>query len=42
MKRCNVKPYEGPESYIFVSYCHKDRHLVFPLVERMARDGYRV
>lgn len=42
MKRCSAKPYEGPEPYIFVSYCHKDKPQVFPIVERLARDGYRV
>lgn len=42
MKRCSVPPYEGEEKYIFVSYCHKDRPFVFPIIERMNRDGYRV
>ena len=42
MKRCSVKPYEGNEKYIFVSYCHKDRGVVYPIIEKMTRDGYRV
>ncbi len=42
MKRCSAKPYEGEESYIFVSYCHRDKAKVFPVVEQLARDGYRV
>lgn len=42
MRRCSVKPYEGQEAYIFISYCHKDRAGVFPIIEQMARDGYRV
>ena len=42
MKRCSVRPYEGNEEYIFVSYCHKDKAIVFPMIERMVRDGYRV
>lgn len=42
MKRCSVPPYEGEESYIFVSYCHKDRKFVFPIIEQMNQDGYRV
>ncbi|MGN1202450.1 MAG: TIR domain-containing protein [Eubacterium sp.] len=42
MKRCSVKPYEGNEKYIFVSYCHKDKKYVFPIIEQLARDGYRV
>lgn len=42
MKRCSAKPYEGGENYIFVSYCHKDKKFIFPIIERLARDGYRV
>lgn len=42
MKRSLARPYEGQEPYIFVSYCHKDRARVMPVVERMAREGYRV
>ena len=42
MKRCSVKPYEGNEKYIFVSYCHKDSKYVFPIIEQLARDGFRV
>ncbi len=42
MKRCSVKPYEGTQKYIFVSYCHKDKELVFPIIEPLTRDGYRV
>lgn len=42
MKRCSAKPYEGGENYIFVSYCHKDKKFIFPIIEKLARDGYRV
>jgi hypothetical protein len=42
MKRCSAKPYEGAEKYIFISYCHKDRAYVFPIIEQLAKDGYRV
>jgi len=42
MKRCSVKPYEGSEKYIFVSYCHKDRRFVFPVIEYLNKAGYRV
>lgn len=42
MKRCSAKPYEGSDKYIFVSYCHKDKKHIFPIIERLARDGYRV
>lgn len=42
MKRCSAKPYEGNEKYIFVSYCHKDKAMVFPIIEQLAKDGYRI
>lgn len=42
MKRCSAKPYEGDKKFIFVSYCHKDSKYVFPIIEQLAKDGYRV
>lgn len=42
MKRCNAKPYEGNEPYIFISYSHQDCDEVFSVVERLTADGYRV
>lgn len=42
MIRCAVKPYEGEEGYIFVSYSHRDKTSVFPIIERLVADGYRV
>ena len=42
MNRCSVKPYEGKEGYIFISYSHRDKKLVFPIIERLAYDGYRI
>lgn len=42
MKRCSASPYEGNEKYIFISYCRKDKEIVYPLIERMAKDGYRI
>ena len=42
MRRCGATPYEGSEKFIFLSYCHKDKSIVFPVAERLARDGYRV
>lgn len=42
MKRCSAKSYEGGDNYIFVSYCHKDKKHIFPIIERLTRDGYRV
>ena len=40
--RCGVKPYEGDESFIFISYSHKDSPQVFPILENMAAQGYRI
>ena len=42
MRKCGAVPYEGDEKYIFVSYCHKDSEEVFPIIEQMVKDGYRV
>jgi len=42
MKRSTAKPYEGNSPYLFVSYCHKDRRFVFPIIESLVRDGYRI
>ena len=39
---CRTIPYEGQEPYIFLSYCHKDADRVYPLLEQLTRDGYRV
>jgi len=40
--QCRAIPYEGNEPYIFLSYCHKDSALVYPLFTQMVMDGYRV
>ena len=40
--RCNAAPYEGSEPYIFISYCHQDKERVYPYLEMMAKDGYRI
>lgn len=34
--------YEGKESYIFVSYSHKDAKIVWPIVKKMNQDGFRI
>lgn len=39
---CRAIPYEGREPYIFFSYSHKDADRVYPLLEQMVRDGFRV
>ena len=35
-------PYRGEEAYIFVSYAHKDSRKVWPIIERLQEDGFRV
>lgn len=40
--KCNVRPYEGNEPYIFFSYCHEDARYDYPIIEQMASDGYRI
>lgn len=39
---CQVRPYEGQEKYIFISYCHKDSPEVFPIIEYLAGEGLRL
>ena len=40
--RCAVVPYEGKQPYVFISYSHKDTKLVFPILERLSQEGYRL
>ena len=37
-----IKAYRGDDNYIFISYAHKDSESVMPVIEKMAKDGYRV
>ena len=37
----HIKPYEGSEKYIFVSYCHKDNEAVGNLLRLLEKAGYR-
>jgi len=39
---CKAVPYEGEDKYIFVSYCHKDAALVYPVIEQLYQEGYRI
>lgn len=34
--------YNGAEPYIFISYAHKDQSLVYPVISKMQRDGFRI
>ena len=42
MVECSIEPYFGNEPFIFVSYAHLDAHLVYPIIERLVLDGYRI
>ncbi len=37
-----MKPYEGREPYIFVSYAHKDKDWVIPTINALSQKGYRI
>lgn len=38
----NALPYEGNDHYVFLSYCHKDQGIVFPIIEWLVRHGCRI
>ncbi|MCL1917451.1 MAG: TIR domain-containing protein [Peptococcaceae bacterium] len=40
--RSTAKPYDGGSPFIFVSYSHKDSRYVYPIIEYLARDGFRI
>ena len=40
--RCKAVSYEGPDQYIFISYAHRDSDRVFPVIERLTADGFRI
>lgn len=42
MQRRAITPYEGTKPYVFVSYAHKDSHLVMPVLEQLYVLGYRI
>lgn len=42
MMLCRSRPYEGTEAFLFFSYCQKNASEVYPMIEQMARDGYRI
>lgn len=37
-----IRAYTGNEPFIFVSYAHKDNELIFPIIDCLVKDGYRV
>lgn len=38
----SLSAYEGSENYIFISYAHRDSDRVFPIMEFLSRQGYRI
>ncbi|MFX0066458.1 MAG: tetratricopeptide repeat protein [Candidatus Hermodarchaeota archaeon] len=36
------KAYDGPDPFIFVSYAHADKKLVYPEIQRLHQEGYRI
>lgn len=39
---CRAIPYNGKDPYIFVSYCREDRTAIYPMLEQLAKDCYRI
>ena len=37
-----MEAYEGPESYIFISYAHRDAQKVWPILDALNDRGYRI
>lgn len=40
--KCYAMPYEGDQDYLFFSYCHDDAEHVYPIIERLTIEGFRV
>ena len=38
--KCYASPYEGAEDFLFFSYCHEDASRVYPIIERLAIEGF--
>ncbi len=41
-RKCGVPPYQGEAPYVFFSYCHSDKNLVYPLIEELGSGGLRI
>lgn len=39
---CNAAPYTGPESFIYVHHHRSDENAAYTLIEKLAREGYRI
>lgn len=42
MDKVTSSPYNGKDSFVFVSYAHRDSDKVFEIIAQMQADGYRV
>jgi hypothetical protein len=42
MKNCSFDSYKGNDSYIFASYSHLDSDDVYPIIEKLNEQGFRV
>ena len=42
MKQCSVRPYEGEQKYIYIAHSFRDKRFVYPVIEQLTKDGYRV
>lgn len=42
MYKVKMNAYEGKDSYIFVSYAHKNADLVLPIIDSLYEAGYRI
>ena len=42
VENMRLMPYSGQEPYVFVSYAHKNKDKVFPLIRILQQDGYRI
>ena len=37
-----IRPYEGTDPYIFISYAHRDKDRVLPVLRSLSERGYRL
>ena len=37
-----MKPYEGTQPFVFISYAHRDKEIVLPVIEVLSSIGFRV
>ena len=37
-----IRPYEGTDPYIFISYAHRDKDRVLPVLRSLSERGYRI